>query len=29
LLGPNSADPSTGEPLYDGEFRTFVRIDGS
>ncbi|CAI7667426.1 unnamed protein product [Penicillium pancosmium] len=29
LLGPNSADPSTGRPLYDGEFRTFVRIDGS
>ncbi|KAJ5591486.1 uncharacterized protein N7459_001855 [Penicillium hispanicum] len=29
LLGPNSAVPNTGKPLYDGEFRTFIRIDGS
>ena len=29
LLAPNSADPQTGKPLYEGEFETFIRIDGS
>ncbi|KAJ5723517.1 hypothetical protein N7488_001552 [Penicillium malachiteum] len=29
LLGPESADPLTGNALEDGEYRTFIRIDGS
>lgn len=29
LLGPNSENPSNGEPLSDGEYRTFIRIDRS
>lgn len=29
LLGPGSADPQTGKPLYDGEtLKSFIRIDG-
>ncbi|KAJ5171922.1 hypothetical protein N7492_004515 [Penicillium capsulatum] len=29
LLGPNSADPTTGKPLYDGEtIKSYIRIDG-
>ncbi|KAJ5108484.1 hypothetical protein N7456_005159 [Penicillium angulare] len=28
LLGPNSQDPQTGHALEDGEYRTFIRIDG-
>lgn len=29
LLGPGSADPVTGAELEDGEYKTFIRIDGS
>ncbi|KAJ5103180.1 hypothetical protein N7532_003709 [Penicillium argentinense] len=29
LLGPNSADPVTGDALAEGEYRTFIRVDGS
>lgn len=28
LLGPGSKDPQTGVALEDGEYRTFIRIDG-
>ncbi|KAL9106271.1 MAG: hypothetical protein Q9227_008670 [Pyrenula ochraceoflavens] len=27
LLGPDSADPSTGEALYPGEFTAFIKIN--
>lgn len=29
LLGPNSADPQSGKPMADDEYKTFIRIDGS
>ncbi|KAK2757115.1 hypothetical protein FQN54_005085 [Arachnomyces sp. PD_36] len=29
LLGPDSEDPVTGEPLGDNESVTFIRVDGS
>lgn len=29
LLGPGSKDPQTGQALMDGEYKTFIRIDGS
>ena len=29
LLGPDSEDPVTGEPLGEGEYETFIRVDGS
>ncbi|KAJ5672950.1 hypothetical protein N7507_002077 [Penicillium longicatenatum] len=29
LLGPGSEDASTGNALKDGEYQTFIRIDGS
>lgn len=29
LLGPDSEDPVTGEPLLEGESVTFIRVDGS
>lgn len=29
LLGPGSEDPITGQPLDDGEYETFIRVEGS
>jgi hypothetical protein len=26
LLGPGSEDPSTGEPLYEGETKTYLKV---
>lgn len=29
LLGPNSEDQETGQPLMDGEYRTYLRVAGT
>ncbi|OCK96842.1 uncharacterized protein K441DRAFT_656860 [Cenococcum geophilum 1.58] len=29
LLGPDGADPTTGEPLQDGEFKGFLKVEGA
>ena len=29
LLGPDGADPTTGEPLRNGEFNGFLKVEGA